>query len=136
MWLRENLSIASVSEAISGFEPCLQRIQSSAINREACSGQSSCQSKYLILIPPFTAKIFSNFKSAWHHVCRHDKRPGPDGTSHARFRGLIQASIPRLYPRPSCRTAPPVDKQLVHRPPDASFVGGKPEIKTVRHATF
>src|SRR5580704_7337760 len=22
-------------------------------------------------------------KSAWHHVCRHEERPGADGTSHA-----------------------------------------------------
>ncbi len=31
----------------------------------------------------------SPHKSAWHHVCRHEKRPGADGTSHARLSFLI-----------------------------------------------
>ena len=34
---------------------------------------------------PVVAPTMSIAKSAWHHVCRHDKRPGPDGTPHARL---------------------------------------------------
>ena len=47
MWLRENSSTALVSEAISGFEPCLQKIQASVTNREACSGQAQSGEKSL-----------------------------------------------------------------------------------------